>query len=126
MKHLLFLIILFASCTKEVSKIELRPPARSFDVVDITIRFYPASHQLVRVPVYGLEIKSSHTMRVATNFFIEWKDKNRTNKLSPFILAGQSTMLWETMIEYDKGASDLRLVKVEGDTTIIYRLKQIL
>lgn len=125
MKHLLFLIILFTSCTKEVSKPVLRPPARSLNTVDITVKFFATSHPLAKGDLYGLQIRSSHTMRVPTQFWIEWKDGTTKWELRPFILAGQSSMDWHTMIPIVKGASDLKLIKVDGDTTIIYRLKQI-
>lgn len=124
MKRLLFLIILFASCTKEVP-IELRPPARSLSTVDITVKFFPTTHPLAIGNLYGLQIRSSHTMRVPTQFWIEWKDGNITWQLRPFIRAWESGVDWHTMIEINKGASDLKLIKVEGDTTITYRLKQI-
>lgn len=127
MKHLLFLIILFTSCTKEVSKpIELRPPQRSVNAVDVTIKFFVTYHPLAPGNLYGLQIRSSHTMRVSTNFHIEWKDGATTWKLSPFIHAGQSAMDWHTMLPIVKGASNLRLTRVEGDTNIVYRLKQVL
>lgn len=124
---LIALIIGLASCNKEAEKpIQLRPPARSLSTVDITIKFFPTTHPLAPGNLYGLQIRSSHKMRVATQFWIEWKDGTTTWQLRPFILANESTMDWHTMIPIVKGASDLRLVKVEGDTTIIYRLKQIL
>lgn len=124
MKPLLFLIILFASCTKEVSKpIELRPPVRSQNTVDVTIRFFPTSHPLVSGDLYGLEIRSSKAMAQRTTFHIEWKDGATTYQLQPFIMANYSAMDWHTMLPIVKGASDLKLIKVEGDTTITYRLK---
>lgn len=127
MKHLILLIILFASCTKEAQKpIQLRPPARSLSTVDITVKFFVTSHPLAPGNLYGLQIRSSHTMRVSTQFWIEWKDGATTWKLSPFIQAGQSAMDWHTMIPIVKGASDLKLVRVDGDSSIVYRLKQIL
>lgn len=127
MKHLILLIILFASCTKEAQKpIQLRPPARSLSTVDITVKFFVTSHPLAPGNLYGLQIRSSHTMRVSTQFWIEWKDGATTYQLQPFIQAGQSAMDWHTMIPIEKGASDLKLVRVDGDSSIVYRLKQIL
>ena len=126
MKHLLFLIILFASCTKQAEKpIELKPPARSLSTVDITIKFFPTTHPLVKGDLYGLKINSSHIMRVTTQFWIEWKDGATTWQLRPFIFGSESTMEWHTMIPIVNGASDLRLLRVDGDSTIVYRLKQI-
>lgn len=126
MKHLLlFLIILFASCTKEVSKpIELRLPQRSINTVDVTIKFFVTSHPLAPGNLYGLQIRSSKTLNQQTTFHIEWKDGSRIWQLQPFIHAGQSVMDWHTMIPILNGASDLRLIKVDGDSTIVYRLKQ--
>lgn len=63
------------SCTKQAEKpIELKPPARSLSTVDITIKFFPTTHPLVKGDLYGLKINSSHIMRVTTQFWIEWKD----------------------------------------------------
>lgn len=126
MKPLLFLIILFASCTKEVSKPVLRPPQRSFNTIDVTIKFYAASHQLVNSPVHGLEIRTSQPMKVKTTFHITWQDVNYRHQLEPYVRAGENIIRWETMLPIIKEATDLKLVKVEGDTTIVYRLKQIL
>lgn len=126
MKYLLFLIILFASCTKEVGKpIELRLPQRSVNTVDVTIKFFTTSHPLASGNLYGLQIRSSQNMKINTTFHIEWKDGATTWKLRPFIQAGQSAMDWHTMLPIVNGASDLRLIRVDGDTNIVYRLKQI-
>lgn len=126
MRYLLILLLL-SSCTKEVSKpIELRLPQRSAKTVDVTIKFYAASHQLVNRPVHGLEIRTSQTMKVKTTFHITWQDVNHRNQLEPYIRAGEDVIRWETMLPIIKEATDLKLVKVEGDTTIVYRLKQVL
>lgn len=114
------------SCTKEVSKPVLRPPQRSVNAVDVTIKFYAASHQLVNNPVHGLEIRTSQPMKVKTTFHITWQDVNYRHQLEPYIRAGENIIRWETMLPIIKEATDLKLVKVDGDTTIVYRLKQIL
>lgn len=127
MKHLLFLIILFASCTKEAEKpIQLRPPARLLNIVDVTIKFYAASHPFVIGATHALEMRTSQIMKVKTTFHITWQDVNHRIQLEPYIRAGENVIRWETMIPIIKEATDLKLVKVEGDTTIVYRLKQIL
>lgn len=127
MRNILFLIILFASCTKEVSNpIQLRPPSRSINTVDVTIRFFPTSHPFASGDLYGLEIRANKTLKQQTTFHIEWKDGATRWELQPFIQAGQSAMDWHTMLPIVNGANDLRLIKVDGDTSIVYRLKQIL
>lgn len=126
MKHLLFLIILFASCTKEVSKPRLRPPHRSIKTVDITIRFYPAYHPLIEGQVYGLDINASEPVRLKTVLYITWEDANYRHQLQPYILSGEKSMRWETMLKIINGAKELKLVKVDGDSNIVYKLKQIL
>lgn len=114
------------SCTKEVSKPVLRTPQRSVNTVDVTIKFYAANNALVSSPVHGLEIRTSQPMKVKTTFHITWQDVNYRHQLEPYIRAGENIIRWETMLPIIKEATDLKLVKVDGDTTIIYRLKQIL
>ena len=123
MKHLLFLIILFASCSKEVNN-PLKPPARSFSTVDIFARFYPTSHPFVKGNTYGIEYTLSHTLLVGTLISVKWKDGIETHTLTTPIIAGQSSGRSETMLPIINGPKDLQLVKVDGDSTIVYRLKQ--
>lgn len=125
MKPLIPLLILLASCTKEVSKpVTLRPPQRSIQTVDVTIRFFTTSHPLAPGNLYGLELRSSVPLKQKTTFKIQWKDDSRTWVLEPFILAGYKGMDWHTMLPRVGEVKDLVLLGVD-DNTIVYRLKQI-
>lgn len=121
------LMFAFTSCTKGVEEpIELKPPTgRPKIAVELSIRFYPSTHPLVKGNVYGVEIKASQILKTHTEISISWKDSIFNYTLIPHIRSGENQIRWETMLPIHKGASDVRLNRVSGDTTLSYQLKVI-
>lgn len=116
--------VFMISCTKEVKTIQLRPPVRPTPVT-VTLKFFPTSHPNINGATYGVTITTDRVMNVTTNFFIEWKDFWNYS-LMPIIQKGYNTNgTHHTMLKIYGKPTDVRLVKVEGDTTLLYTLKVV-
>lgn len=122
-KYILILIVA-VSCSKEQA-VELKPLANSGDTVNLTLRIYPTTYPLVTRPVYGFELKSSHRLKQPTLFWTSFKDSSFNRQQIIPLLAEKSETKYPSTIEIEKAPTDVRLVKVDGDTTIKYKLKYL-
>lgn len=134
MKHLLFIIVLFASCTKEVSKpIQLRLPIgrpQLTKTVDVSFKAYPRADRGSRTGYYWtVDITLSEKITQDIRVVFSWDDNGGAKglTLSSNIQANESGL--SDQRQYDASSANakavnFKLIRVDGESNIVYRLKQ--